>query len=99
MDGGGLESIQLPDGLTLARTTPRFDTTNVPAGLLAAHRVAEGVWGVLRVADGQVTFVLEEPGARRVLRAGDHQVIEPDVAHHVELGPDAAFAVEFYKSG
>ena len=88
---------ELPRGLTLTRTTPRFDAETVPAGLLNAHRVADGVWGVLRVEAGSLTFVVETTGSRRVLHAGDQQVIPPTVLHHVELGPDAAFRVEFWR--
>ena len=97
MDGAGLESIQLPVGVEHVRTTPRFDEGSVPAGLLRAHRVAPGAWGVLRVLDGEVTFVLEDAGARRTLGAGEEQVIQPDTPHHVELGADAAFVVDFYR--
>ena len=39
---------QLPDGLEHVRTTDVFDNTTVPAGLLRAHRVADGVWGRVR---------------------------------------------------
>lgn len=38
---------QLPNGLELARTTDVFDNDTVPAGLLRAHRVANGTWGRL----------------------------------------------------
>lgn len=40
---------QLPDGLVLIRTTDVFDNATVPASLLRAHRVADGVWGRLVV--------------------------------------------------
>ncbi|MCB0991196.1 MAG: DUF1971 domain-containing protein, partial [Acidimicrobiales bacterium] len=39
----------LPDGLEHVRTTDIFDNDTVPAGLLRAHRVADGVWGRLVV--------------------------------------------------
>ena len=55
----------MPDGLELVRTTDVFDQDSVPAGLLRAHRVADGVWGRLVVHSGAVTFVFDdEPTAR-----------------------------------
>ena len=91
-----LAAVELPAGLTRTRTTPEFTAGTVPAGLLAAHRVADGVWGLLRVVAGEVVFVLEESGARRSVTRGAPQVIRPGVYHHVELSDDARFVVEFH---
>ena len=83
------------------RTTREFGAHDTPAALRAAHRVAPGVWGLLRVRSGSVRFVLVGPAGgreqRRELVAGDTQVIERDVAHHVEPGDDARFVVEFHR--
>jgi tellurite resistance-related uncharacterized protein len=88
----------LPDGLTVVRTTPVFDTTTTPPGLRAAHTVAEGVWGRIRVLDGGVTFVFEEPGRTVVeLDAGDELAIPPGRRHHVEPGPEARFEIDFLR--
>ena len=95
--GAVSEAASLPPGLKHVRTTPEFTVDTVPPGLLAAHRVAAGVWGRLRVVAGKVTFVVEDTGERRQLAEGDVQVIEPEVAHHVELAPGARFAVEFHR--
>lgn len=87
----------LPEGLKLTRKTNVFDAETVPKGLLKAHQIALGTWGLLRVLDGELRFVLESSGESRVLRAGEAQVVEPGVSHHVELGPDARFFIEFHK--
>jgi len=92
-----LTAIQLPEGAEFVRSTRRFDVDSVPGGLLSAHRIAPGVWGELRVFEGEVTFVLEETGATRQLHAGERQVIEPDTSHHVEPAPGAEFAVSFHR--
>lgn len=89
--------IRLPEGVELTRTTDRFDPATVPAGLLRAHRVAGGVWGELWVAQGEVTFVFEDSGARRSVGAGERQVIPPGRLHHVEPSEDASFEVRFYR--
>lgn len=95
-----MERQDLPPGLVLARTTPEFTAETVPNGLLSAHKVADEVWGLLRVNAGTVEFVVEDregSGARRLMQAADTQVIEPGVLHHVEPSADARFVVEFHR--
>jgi tellurite resistance-related uncharacterized protein len=90
---------ELPVGSELVRTTDVFDDDTVPAGLLRAHRVADGIWGRLVVHTGAVGFVFEdEPDHRHVVAAGDSMVIPPARPHHVELSGPATFAVEFYRT-
>lgn len=90
---------QLPDGLEQVRTTDVFDNTTVPAGLLRAHRVADGVWGNLVVHTGTVTFIFDdEPDHPITARAGDSVAIPPARQHHVELDEPATFAVEFHRT-
>ena len=89
---------ELPTGLQLTRTTPTFDQESVPKGLLAAHRVAEGVWGRLIVHTGALTFCFEdEPDNQRRVSAGEHVVIPPNRPHHLELDSHVTFAVEFHR--
>ena len=92
-----LEAAELPVGVVAVRTTPELTAETVPAGLVRAHRVAKGVWGRLCVRDGVVLFVSEDTGESRSLAAGDTQVIEPEVPHHVEPAAGARFVVEFYR--
>lgn len=88
----------LPEGLVLTRTTDAFDQETVPAGLLRAHRVAEGVWGRLVVREGRVGFVFEDaPDAMTLVGAGEDIVIPPSREHHVEIVSDCSFVVEFYR--
>ena len=79
----------LPPGLVHLRTTPEFDERSVPAGLLAAHRIAEGVWGLLRVRAGTLDFVVEDGSTPpRRLRPGDTQVIPEMVKIATFYDPD-----------
>ncbi len=88
----------LPPNLEHVRTTPEFDETSVPAGLLRAHRVADGVWGRLVVSAGRLVFVFEDrPEERRIVESGEHVVIPPAQLHHVELDGPVRFAVEFHR--
>lgn len=89
----------LPAGLTLARTTDEFTDGTVPAGLLRAHRVADGVWGRLVVRGGSVGFVFEDaPDVLLTLSAGDAVVIPPGRLHHVRPGTGCRFVVEFHRA-
>jgi tellurite resistance-related uncharacterized protein len=92
-----LAELQLPEDLTLARTTPTFDKNSVPRGLLKAHQIAAQVWGVLRVLDGDLEFTLDDSGETRSLTAGEHQVIPPELRHHVLVTTERTrFHIEFY---
>ena len=88
----------MPNGFELVRTTDVFDNTTVPAGLLRAHRVADGVWARLIVHTGSVTFVFEDqPDQQIIVNAGEHVAIPPARLHHLELEQPSTFAVAFYR--
>ena len=88
----------LPGGMTLVRSTPEFDADSVPAGLLRAHQVADGVWGRLVVTEGTVDFVFEDtPDDIRAVAAGETQVIPPARLHHIAVAEGARFHVEFHR--
>ncbi len=89
---------EIPADYVLARTTDVFTNDTVPAGLLRAHRVADGVWGRLVVKSGALTFVFEdEPEAGRRVEAGGSLIIPPRRLHHLELDEPVTFAVEFHR--
>lgn len=89
---------RLPDGLEHVRTTDVFANDTVPAGLLRAHRVADGVWARLLVHTGTVGFVFEDDADRPLsVTAGESLVIPPGRLHHVELEGPATFALEFHR--
>ncbi len=90
---------ELPDGLVLTRTTDVFDNHTVPAGLLRAHRAADGVWGRLVVHTGCLTFVFDdEPDQPIAVAAGETVAIPPARQHHLELDGPATFVVEFHRA-
>lgn len=91
-------NVDLPDGAEFVRITPDYDEHSVPAGLLAAHRVADGVWGRLMVRDGSIVIVFEDdPEWRYSIAAGSSQVLPPGARHHVEIVGPVQFAVEFHR--
>lgn len=91
-------STEVPPGTTHVRTTDVFDADTVPAGLLRAHRVADGVWGRLVVLDGTVRFLFEDEPDQPIIVGPDQAVtIPPGRLHHVELGQPARFVIEFHR--
>ncbi|MBK6873387.1 MAG: DUF1971 domain-containing protein [Kineosporiaceae bacterium] len=88
----------LPDDVEFVRVTPTFDEHTVPAGLLAAHQVAAGVWGRLVVHAGAVRFVFEDDGEAHDLVAGATVAIPPQRRHHLELTGPVRLAVEFHRA-
>lgn len=92
-----MSELQLPDGVELARTTDVFDEDSVPAGLLRAHRVADGVWGRLVVHEGSIGFRFEDDDRLLEAVAGESIVIPPRRRHHVEPTGPVRFVVEFHR--
>jgi tellurite resistance-related uncharacterized protein len=88
----------MPEGLSLARTTPAFTTESTPSGLRSAHEVADGVWGRLKVQAGSLRLVFEDAVDDAVIvTAGGSVDIPPQRRHHVEPADDAVFVVEFHR--
>lgn len=80
------------------RTTEVFDNHSVPAGLLRAHRIADGVWGRLIVHTGSLRFVFEDASDQPLaVSAGRGVLIPPGRLHHLELDEPVTFAVEFHR--
>jgi tellurite methyltransferase len=77
---------ELPAGLVVARTAGPFDESTLPAGLQRNHRVAGGVWGMLRVLSGCAHFTMQTVAPISLdLRGGDSHPIPPGVFHAVAL--------------
>ncbi|MGI9594697.1 MAG: DUF1971 domain-containing protein [Acidimicrobiales bacterium] len=85
---------ELPVSVRAGRRTPTFTAATTPPALLSAHLTR--AWAELVVTRGTVRFVDEEP--HWVAEAGIDRpvVIVPDRHHHIEPGPDAEFAVQFF---
>lgn len=89
---------ELPDDLAVVRTAGPFDDTTIPPGLRRDHRVADGVWGRLRVLDGAVRVtVATDPPVDVVVEAGGEQALPPAVSHAVHVIGPTTIAVDFLK--
>jgi tellurite resistance-related uncharacterized protein len=79
------------------KVTPVFDQDTLPAGLRREHRTKPGVWGVIRVLEGQLRYQVLDPLCEVVtLEPGLPGLVMPEQPHRVEpLGP-LRMQVEFY---
>lgn len=94
-------SAKLPEGLEAYKRTPVFTETSVPAGLLKDHSTKEGTWGLIKVEQGKLRYIVTDArrtAAERTLTpVSEPGVVEPTIVHRVEpMGP-VKFYVEFLR--
>ena len=88
----------LPTDVAAYRQTPEFTESTVPAGLLGAHTTKPSVWGRIRVIEGSLLYRILEPVVEELLlEPGVDGIVEPGVAHQVEMRGPARFFVEFLR--
>ncbi len=78
------------------RSTPVFDETSLPAGLRREHRTKPGVWGVIRVLEGQLKLILLDPPDEKLLSPETPGLLLPDQPHFVEPVGRMRMQVDFY---
>lgn len=80
------------------KSTPVFDETSLPAALRREHRTKDGVWGVIRVLEGELRLVLDDGGdaGGTILTPDRPGLVQPQQPHHVEPLGRMRMQVEFY---
>lgn len=89
----------LPEQLSSYKRTSEFTEKTIPAGLLKAHSTKEGVWGLIRIVEGELLYrILDERRVQQVaiLTPAASGVVEPGIMHEVELLGHVRFYVEFF---
>lgn len=89
--------VRLPDGARAYKRTPVFTEATVPAALRTDHSTKAGVWGLLQVSAGSLTYVVAGTGEEAVLGAGASAVIRPEERHRVVVDGPVAFFIEFHR--
>ena len=79
------------------KTTPVFDQTSLPQAIRNAHSTKAGVWGLLRVLEGEVRLVFHEPRSQVQVTPQNPAPIPPEAVHHVEADAPMRMQVEFYR--
>lgn len=91
----------LPDGAEPYKRTGTFTETTVPAALLDNHSTKHGAWGLIRVEQGRLRYLVTDPrrpSSESVLTPDTPPgVIEPTIVHRVEPLGEVRFHVEFLR--
>lgn len=91
----------VPPGAEPYKRTQSFTEATVPAALLQDHSTKAGVWGLIRVEQGQLRYLvtdLRRAPAECVLTAdGAPGVVEPTILHRVEPLGAVRFHLEFLR--
>jgi tellurite resistance-related uncharacterized protein len=78
------------------RSTPVFDEATLPAALRREHRTKPGVWGVVRVLEGELRLSFVDPPEMLIVSPGSPGLLLPDQPHFVEPIGTMRMQVEFY---
>ena len=79
------------------KATPVFDETTLPEAIRNAHNTKAGVWGLLRVLEGEVRLVFHDPARSVRVTPDEPAPIPPEAVHHVETSGPMRMQVEFYR--
>ena len=78
------------------RSSPVFDQHTLPGALRREHRTKHGVWGVIRVLEGNLKLTCTDTGEVQMLSPGAPGLILPDQPHLVEAQGPMRMQVDFY---
>jgi len=78
------------------RSTPTFDQDSLPQALRNRHSTKDGVWGVIRVIEGQLRYTCLDPFSETVLDPERSVVIQPRQPHFVTPIGAMTMRVDFY---
>lgn len=79
------------------RSTPVFDEVTLPQALRHDHSTKAGVWGVIRVLEGELRLRFEDDRIL-VLDIENPGLVRPEEVHSVEPIGKMKMQVEFYDS-
>ncbi len=91
-------TLEMPDSVEKYAESPEFTQDTVPKRLTAAHDTKPGIWGIIRVAEGKLRYVVPGPPWREAVLTPDTPgLIRPTERHWVQPIGDVRFKVEFYR--
>jgi len=100
--------LKLPKDVELYSQLPRlessFTATSIPFGLRNNHATLDGTWGVIRILQGKLEYILlendsdDDTQSSFELSPERPGIIVPERSHQVKaLTDDVEFVVEFYR--
>ena len=78
------------------QSTPVFDQDSLPAALRTRHDTKAGVWGLIRVIEGQLRLTYLDPASELLLSPGNPGLILPQQPHFVTPVGAVKMQVDFY---
>ena len=78
------------------KMTPVFDEVSLPLAIRNAHQTKAGVWGLLRVLEGEAVLVFHDGQTQVRVNPDQPAPIPPEAIHHVEVTGPMRMLVEFY---
>jgi tellurite resistance-related uncharacterized protein len=78
-------------------SSPIFDEKSLPDALRNNHSTKAGVWGLLRVLEGEVRLVFDDPPREVKVDPANPAPIPPEAIHHVEVVGPMRMQVEFFR--
>lgn len=78
------------------RSTPVFDQDTLPLALRARHDTKAGVWGVIRVIEGQLELTYLDPPSTTILTPDKPGLVQPQQPHFVTPIGAVKMQVDFY---
>ena len=88
----------LPSHLVAYKKTKIFTDETVPSALLSTHYTKKSIWAKIVVLSGVLSYIIDSENPEVIelnpLKGG---VIEPQIAHHLEVSASVEFYIEFYK--
>lgn len=78
------------------RSTPVFDQDTLPVALQSRHATKPGVWGRIRIIEGELELTYIEPPSRVVLDPHSPGLLLPEQAHFVTVHGPMKMQVDFY---
>jgi tellurite methyltransferase len=92
------DRFEMPETFVRYAQTPEFTEHDVPSRLRANHSTPAGVWGTIRVIEGQLRYRLGGPDTDITVSPEVPAVIVPEVPHSVEPIGAVRFYVEFWRA-
>ena len=78
------------------RSTPLFDEDTLPNALRNRHNTKAGVWGLIRVIEGELKLTYIDPSSEVMLNPSRPGLILPEQVHFVTPVGAMKMRVDFY---
>ncbi len=77
--------------------SPVFNEQTLPAAVREDHRTKAGTWGLLRVIEGEVRLIFDDPPSDILVTPATPAIIPPQATHHVVPVGSMTMQVEFHR--